>query len=60
MVIEGGKKVQTIELCQDGFNKKVTLANYKEYIKLAVHAILTKDEVQMGVFKRGIYHVLSK
>lgn len=55
----GGKQARTIELCPGGFTKLVSLENYEEYIRLAVHAMLTKDEVQMSEFKRGIYHVVS-
>ena len=50
----------TIELCANGYSKKVTLENYMEYIRLAVNALLSKDDLQMAELKRGIYHVLSK
>jgi hypothetical protein len=54
------KNLRTVELCTGGAEKRVSRANYEEYIRLAVVAFLTKDAVQMNEFKRGVYHVLSQ
>jgi len=43
-----GDQRRTVELCNQGYSKTVTLSNYKEYLSLAVNAILKKDELQMA------------
>lgn len=43
-----GDQRRTVELCNQGYSKAVTLGNYEEYLSLAVNAILKKDELQMA------------
>lgn len=45
---------KTVEVCPDGASRKVTHANYKEYIDLTIKKRLSESEAQMNWIKEGI------
>lgn len=55
-IISNGK---TVELCEEGAKKAVTLKNYEEYIDLVVKTRLNEASKQMEWVKEGIDAVID-